>query len=449
MKKKSSSPKKRIVRRGKQQRLKRRQRSLKQRVAQLSKTNRSWASLTAALRKAASVTSIEPEKLRQLPRLGKSPFAISLDTPVAQHRFWLRSSVIQPLLSFKGNRSAAPGLTDPSRLESIVLRAAERLLWMGSRRIGPLSPVGCQLPPLECKPLVLICSSASSSEWLALAPPNDSGSIAVAPLPEKRFHKESPSLRLSSSFLAACETASYKKVLTAFCNPFLIAENQPRAERSFSDDETDWVNEDVTLGKLHTVYESLHPASQLLEKTCGFIRKSHRCHKKSLFRIQRIPRNTKNRLCYLGQAGFFVAKNRRWLPAANGLCVNFVKWPQRKHRGCSRQRCLVKSTNYLYQLITEINADTRTHHLLPSFTTRKIPVMSHFDNTLLPESESVLNEGVPMLCLNRMVANFSQTMTVDAMTEGRNLKSRGAHLAVLTNLFECQDFPSIDTYPLV
>jgi hypothetical protein len=180
---------------------------------------------------------------------------------------------------------AAAWLNNLSQLEPAVLRAAEPLLWVGSHRVGPLSLVGYQLPPLECKPLVLIFSSASSREGLAWPRPSDSRSIAVAPLPEKCFQDGAPTPSWFPSFQADRSTVSHQKSPGAAPKPAgaaPVAKNSPKAK--FSDDETEWVDDAFSrIYRQENRY--LSREGRFLKKPCGFITKPFRPGKKRPLRL--------------------------------------------------------------------------------------------------------------------------------------------------------------------
>lgn len=417
MKKKSVSPKKRTVRRRKQQRLKKRQRSLQQRLARLAKGQQPFNSLAAALAKAsASVTTlVESEKLQQLPLSGKSPLNVSIDSQNSPHGFGLHPPVLKRPLSLQGSLSLQR-LTSTPQVESSVLCRETALLWVVPRHSWPLSLSECKLTHLG-EPSII---AAGSGAPLALILPTDSRSIAVEPRAEKRFQEASlipsfapgiPAARWTDAYQQAPATAVPK---AASADP--VADDPLGAEQPSSDDETEWVDYEVVFEDLGTVYKS-RQAGQPLRKTCVCIKKLCPSHKKPLF--QGIRRSTKNQRHCLDKPGLSIARARARLPATSSLCVNPVKLSYRKHRSCSRRR-LTKRTK-------EINMDTHTHNSLGSFIRKPRLVRNHSNDVVPPESQTALNGDVMMSHLvDLMAADCSQMMAVDAATGTQNVMSEDA-----------------------
>jgi hypothetical protein len=424
MKKKTVSPKKRTVRRRKQQRLKKRQRSLQRRLARLAKAQRPFNSLVAALAKASAsaVTLVESEKLRQLPGLGKAVLNINLDTQDAPKSLQMQPPAAQR--SLQGSLSLPQRLTSTLQVESSVLCRETVLLWVVPRHSWPLSPVGCRPSPPECQPCLLthvgepVFSAAGSSALLALTLPTDSRPIAVEPPAEKRLQEASLIPSCAPGVPAARWTAAYQQAPAAAPKPTSaapVADKLPGAEQSPADDETEWVDYEVFFENLGTVYKS-HQAGQPLRKAFVCIKKLCRRHKKPIF--QGIRRSTKSQRHCLDKTGFFITRARARFSAASSLCVNPVKLSYRKHRGCSRR--LTKTTK-------KINIDIHTHHSPVSFIRKPRLVRNHSNDVVPPESETALNGDVMMSHLvDHMAADCSQMMAVDAATGAQNVMSEEA-----------------------
>lgn len=437
MKKKTVSPKKRTARRRKRQRSKKRQRSLQQRLARLAKAQQPFNSLAAALAKASAstISLVESEKLQRLPLLGKSPLNISIDSQNSPHGFGLNSPVLQRPLSLQGSLSLQR-LTSTPQVESSVLCRETALLWVVPRHSWPLSPVGRRPSPPECQPCLLthvgepILSAASSSGLLAPALLTDSSSIAVEPRAEKCFQEELPLPDFAPGVPVARRTAAYQQTPAAAepkaASSDTGADKPPGTEQSPSDDEAEWVDCEVILQNLDTVYKS-HQTVQPLRKADIFIKKSYRCNKKPS--SQNFRRSTKNQRHCLDKTGFSIARARARLLAASSLCVNPVKLSYRKLRGCYRW-CIIKSTNWPYWLI-KINVRRHINFSRVVSITKQRPLRNHSDDLFLTETktetESVLNEDTTMLqVINRIVVDCSQTIAVDAATGAQNIMSEEA-----------------------
>ncbi|WP_253306185.1 hypothetical protein [unidentified bacterial endosymbiont] len=335
MKKRTVTPKKRTVRRRKQQRLKKRQRSLQQRLARLAKAQRPFNSLAAALAKASAsaITLVESEKLRQLPRLGKSPLNISTESQNSPHGFRLHSPVLQRPLSLQESLSLPQRLTSTLQVESSVLCRETALLWVVSQRTWQLLTVGCRPSLPECTPLVLTHSGeltlsvANSSSLLAST---DSRLVAVEPPAEKRIQKELPLPSFAIGVPAARQTAAYQQAPAAEPKPSSatpVADKPPGAERSSSDDEAEWVSCEVysrayRQNQKWKSYKSRRE-NRPLRKNSGFIGKPFHPAKKLSFQ-KNFSNVQKNRSCLARSAGHRL-RIHGWLPASADLSWRALK----------------------------------------------------------------------------------------------------------------------------
>ncbi len=351
MKKKSVSHKKRTVRRRKQERLKKRQRSLQQRLARLAKAQRPFNSLAAALAKtSANVTTlVEAEKLRQLPRLGKSPLNISTESQNSPHGFGLHSPVLQRPLSLQGSLSLPQRLTSTLQVESTVARSEAALLWVVPRHCGPLWPVGRRPSPPECQLTHVgepTLSAAGSSALLALTLPPDSRSIAVEPRAEKRFQEALPLPDFAPGIPATRRTAPYQKTPAAARSKPASSDpgaaSPPGAEQPPSDDETEWVGGDAIFKVYHQENRNFSQGGRPLRKADGFISKPFRSAKKRSCR-QEFSGTKKVRPCLNQPMDAILRLRGGSRTTGAGLSVKSVKLSDRKRLGEFLRRSIGRS----------------------------------------------------------------------------------------------------------
>lgn len=374
MKKRTVTPKKRTVRRRKQQRLKKRQRSLQQRLARLAKAHRPFNSLAAALAKASAsaITLVESEKLRQLPRLGKSPLNISTESQNSPHGFGLHSPVLQRPLSLRESLSLPQRLTSTLQVESTVARSEVALLWVVPRHCWPLWPVGRRPSPPECQLTHVgepTLSAAGSSALLALTLPPDSKSIAVEPRAEKRFQEALPLPDFAPGVPATRRTAPYQKTPAAAkskpASSDPAAASPPGAEQHSSDDETEWGGDDAIFKNLCTVYKSrrARPPSR---KTAGFTSKPFRSAKKRSCR--QAFSGTKKERPRLDQPMNFTLRLRGGSRTTSaGLGMKSVKFLGRRSLGEFHRRSIGRSDRQrrLSESTAVNHTDNRRHQFTP------------------------------------------------------------------------------------
>lgn len=402
MKKKSVSPKKRTVRRRKQQRLKKRQRSLQQRLARLAKGQQPFNSLAAALMKASAsaIHLVESEKLRQLPKLGRPVLNINLESQDSSYAFQMQPPVAQRSLSVRVSLSTPRRLTSALPFESTVARGEAALRWVVPRHSWPLSPVGCRPSPPECQPLLLTHvgepspSVAGSSALLALTLPPDSRSIAVEPLAEKRFQEALPSLSFAPDVTPARRTAPYQKTPApakskpASSDP--AAASPPGAEQPSSDDETEGGGCDAVFEMYHQKDRGLSQDSQSLRKIGSFISKPFRPSKKRSFR-QEFSGAKKRRSCLEKSMDSVLRLHGGSRTTGAGLSVKSVKLSGRKCLGEFRRRSIGRSDRQ--RRLSESTAVNHTdNHRRQQFTSAAAvdPTLIAADN--LPRTEQLSSD---------------------------------------------------------
>jgi hypothetical protein len=337
---------------------------LKRRLARLAKAQQPFNSLVAALAKASTstITLVESEKLRQLPRLGKAVFNINPESQDNPRAFQMQPPAAQRSPSVRGSLSTPQRLTSALQVESTVARREAALLWVVPRHSWPLSSLGCQSPPSECQPRLLIyieeptLSAARSSSLLVVALMTDSRSIVVEPRAEKRFQEASPLPGFSRGAPAARWTTAYQPASAAeskAASTAPVADKPPGAEQpsSDSDDETEWVARDAVFRDLCTVYKSRR-ASPPLRKIGSFISKPFRPAKKRSFR-QEFSGTKKGRPCLDQPMNSILRLRGGSRTTGSGLSMRSVKLLGRKRLGeflwrsigrSDKRRRLIKST---------------------------------------------------------------------------------------------------------
>lgn len=294
MKKSSSPHKKRTAAKRKKRSKQRKRASLQQRLARLAKTQKSFASLTAALKKAppGALGSVEPEpeERRRRPKLGKPLVNSTVNSRDFPLHFALQQPSAQQPLSVKLNTSPPHQLIGPRQVESTVVHSASVPLWEAlprQRHYWPLASGGGVLLP----EFSLLLTHARGPNLSLLSdqplPTIFSYSIAFKQPSEKPVHQDEPNWPRSPCQSSADPRwkGAYQADLAAVPvkpnNPDLLAGNPPEPlpskDKKNSKEHKIFISKEY-LQKISSL--NLTQTSQSLSTTDASIRKWLRTHKK-------------------------------------------------------------------------------------------------------------------------------------------------------------------------
>lgn len=285
MKKSSSPHKKRTAAKRKKRSKQRKRASLKQRLARLAKNQKSFASLTAALKKAppGALGSVEPEpeERRRRPKLGKPLVNSTVNSRDFPLHFALQQPSAQQPLSVKLNTSPPHQLIGPRQVESTVVHSASVPLWEAlprQRHYWPLASGGGVLLP-EFSLLLLTHAREPKLSLLSDNYPSTAAlltfsySTAFKHSPEKPFHQDEPNWPWSPCQSSADPRwkGAYQPDLTAVPikpnNPDLLAGNPMDAEPLSPEDKKGDTGDEKNFFKEFLREASKpNPASQYLRK---------------------------------------------------------------------------------------------------------------------------------------------------------------------------------------